>query len=103
VEGQTWAYLVPGTVKNLADIEKLIQCESQGVNVSRPDSDGIISDGILQFHRGGTWQEMSRLSGIKGSPINPPDAIRMADFMISHGFLGRWTCAHILGLVPVDK
>jgi hypothetical protein len=97
---------VPGPIKNAAIIEKLIQCESQGVNVSRPDSNNLISDGILQFNRGasdvlgtGTWADMSTRFHIYGSPINPPDAIRMADAMISNGFLGRWTCARILGLV----
>jgi hypothetical protein len=42
---------VPFEVKNTADIEKLIQCESQGVNINRPDSNGLISWGIYQFNR----------------------------------------------------
>lgn len=78
---------MPFEVKNTADIEKLIQCESQGVNISRPDSDGIYSDGILQFHRGpldtmqsSTWEDFSKSSGIVGSPIVPADAIKMADW-----------------------
>jgi hypothetical protein len=62
-------------LKHEAIINRLIHCESSGANVSRPDSDGINSDGILQFHRGpkntlegGTWEEMSRRSGIMRKP-----------------------------------
>jgi hypothetical protein len=68
------------------------------VNISHPDSDGIESDGIVQFYGNGTWTDMERLSGLKGSPIVPANAIRMADWTISKGYLGRWTCPHILGL-----
>ncbi len=47
--------------------EKLIQCESQGASISRPDSNGRMSDGILQFNRGpldtlqiSTWEFFSK-------------------------------------------
>jgi hypothetical protein len=106
ISGRGWRYTVLFPVKNTQIIEKLIQCESQGVNISRPDSDGIISDGILQFHRGpkntlasSTWEAFSKASGITGSPIIPADAIRMADWAISHGLLSHWTCARILHLI----
>jgi hypothetical protein len=99
ISGPRWGYSLPFAVKNKATIEKLIQCESGGMNVSRPDSDGIISDGILQFHRGpadtmagGTWEDFSQASGIRGSPKNPADAIRMTDWAISHGLGPHWTC-----------
>jgi hypothetical protein len=76
------------------------------VNISRPDSNGRISDGILQFNRGpkdtlagGTWEAFSKASGITGSPIIPADAIHMADWAISNGYIGHWTCARILHLV----
>jgi len=102
LRGKDWAYTVPFAVKNVTDIEKLIQCESQGVNISRPDSDGIVSVGILQFHRGpqntmasSTWESFSKSSGILGSPILPQDAIRQADWAISHGLGPHWTCWHI--------
>ena len=94
-------------MKNKADIERLIECESGGRNISGPDSDGIISDGILQFHRGpgdtlsrSTWEDFSRASGITGSPRDPADAIRMTDWAISHGLGPRWTCWQLLGLSP---
>ena len=39
--GRRCAYTAPFEVENTPAIEKLIQCESQEVNISRPDSDGI--------------------------------------------------------------
>ena len=107
LSGPQWSYTVPFAVQNKADIEKLIQCESAGLNVSGPDSDGITSDGILQFHRGpsdgldkSTWEDFSKASGIAGSPENPADAIRMADWAISHGLGPRWTCWRLQKLSP---
>jgi hypothetical protein len=102
LEGKNWAYTVPFVVKNKTDIEKLIQCESSGVNISHPDSNHRISDGILQYNRGpkdtmqsSTWQFFSEASGITGSPIIPADAIAQADWAISHGFGPHWTCWRI--------
>jgi hypothetical protein len=107
ISGPRWGYSLPFAVKNKATIQKLIQCESGGMNVSRPDSDGIISDGILQFHRGpadtlagGTWEDFSQASGIRGSPKNPADAIRMTDWAISHGLGPHWTCWRSQNLSP---
>jgi hypothetical protein len=107
ISGPQWAYTVPFAVKNKATIEKLIQCESRGMNISRPDSDGIMSDGILQFHRGpadtlasSTWEDFSQASGITGSPKNPADAIRMTDWAISHGLGPHWTCWRLQKLSP---
>jgi hypothetical protein len=105
--GPRWAYVVPFAVTNKTDIERLIQCETGGRNISEVDSDGIVSDGILQFHRGpgdtlssSTWEDFSRESGLKGSPRNPVEAIRMADWAISHGLGPRWTCWRLQGLSP---
>jgi hypothetical protein len=89
---------VPFPIQYPQTIEKLIQCESQGVNIARPDSNRKISWGILQFNGTSTWQEMERRFEYLGSPMIPGDAIHMADMMISGGFLRRWTCAHILKL-----
>ena len=107
ISGPRWGYSLPFAVKNKATIEKLIQCESSGRNVSRPDSDGIMSDGILQFHRGptdtlagGTWEDFSQASGIRGSPRNPADAIKMTDWAISHGRGPHWTCWQLQKLSP---
>jgi hypothetical protein len=103
--GPGWSFVVPFRVTNQQDIEELIQCESGGQNISKPDSDGITSDGILQFHRGpadtmsrGTWEDFSKASGLGGSPRNPTDAIRMTDWAISHDLGYRWTCWQRQGL-----
>jgi len=88
---------VPFPVHNAAKIEKLIQCESQGVNIAHPDSNHQISYGILQFNGTSTWDEAERRFSFHGSPLIPADAIHMADMMIDEGYIGRWTCAHLLG------
>lgn len=62
--GKGWAYTVPFAVKNVADIEALVSCESQGVNIARPDSNGLISWGIGQFNGTSTWAAFSKASGI---------------------------------------
>lgn len=102
IEGN--AGLLAGT-HNPEKLAKLIQCESDWVNISRPDSNNRISDGLLQFNRGasnilgsGTWADMEQRFKFYGSPIIPSDAIRMADMMIDAGFISRWTCAKMLGL-----
>jgi hypothetical protein len=107
ISGPRWAFVVPFAVTNKTDIERLIQCESGGRNISAPDSDGIISDGVLQFHRGpgdtlsnSTWEDFSRASGLRGSPRDPAEAIRMTDWAISHGLGSRWTCWRQEGLSP---
>ncbi len=99
ITGKGWAYDLAFPVYNAATIARLIQCESQGLNVGRPDSNGQISWGVLQFNGTSTWQEMERRFHFYGDPRNPPEAIHMADLMISNGLLGRWSCARTLGLV----
>jgi hypothetical protein len=105
ISGRGWAFIVPFQVDYVQDIEKLIQCESQGANVARPDSDGRLGIGILQFHLGpqntmqsSTWQLFSEASGITGSPWIPADAIRLTDWAIGHGLGPHWTCWHLTHL-----
>lgn len=98
ISGHGWSYSVPFPVKNTSTIEELIQCESQGDNIARPDSNGLVSWGILQFNGTATWREAEEQFGFSGSPLQPADAIHMADMMISAGELYRWTCAKILHL-----
>lgn len=86
-------------IKHRGIIRELISCESQGRNIARPDSNGLLSYGILQFNGTSTWNEFSRRAGVSGSPMEPRKAILVADFMISNGQLGRWTCAHLLELL----
>jgi hypothetical protein len=80
-------------------LKKLISCESQDTNIARMDSNHQISYGLLQFNGTATWQEFSALANVSGSPMIPDDAVKVADWMISNGALGRWTCAHILKLI----
>ena len=98
VSGKNWRYDLGFPVHNLSAVESLIQCESQGQNISRVDSNGQISRGILQFNGVSTWNEMEQRFNFYGDPGNPPEAIHMADMMISSGLVGRWTCARSLGL-----
>jgi hypothetical protein len=83
------------TTRYTADlaIEHLIPCESMGASVDRIDTNGKMSYGILQFQE---WEEWERISGIRGSPDNRADAIRMAEWAIQNGMINRWTCAGIL-------
>jgi len=98
VSGKNWHYDLSFPVYNSATLERLIQCESQGQNISRLDSNGQMSRGILQFNGTATWNEMEQRFNFYGDPSNPPEAIHMADMMISSGLIGRWTCARSLGL-----
>jgi hypothetical protein len=98
IAGKNWRYELNFPVYNPSTIQKLIDCESQGLNIGRPDSNGQMSWGILQFNGTSTWQEMERRFHFYGDPRNPPEAIHMADMMISSGLIGRWTCARSLGL-----
>jgi len=98
VSGKDWHYNVTFPVYNSSSLERLIQCESQGRNISRTDSNGQISWGILQFNGTSTWNEMEQRFNFYGDPRNPSDAIHMADMMISGGLIRRWACARSLGL-----
>ena len=98
VSGKNWHYDLSFPVYNSSTLERLIQCESQGLNISRTDSNGQMSWGILQFNGTSTWNEMEQRFNFYGDPRNPPDAIHMADMMISSGLIGRWACARSLGL-----
>lgn len=77
--------------RNKAVIDRLIECESHGKNVEIVDVNGKWSRGILQF-QDSTWADFSRMSGLHGSPLVPTEAIRMADWAISHGYGSRWGC-----------
>lgn len=98
LSGKNWRYDLNFPVRNLSIVEQLIECESQGQNISRIDSNGQVSQGILQFNGTSTWNEMEQRFDFYGDPRNPSAAIHMADMMISSGLVGRWTCARSLGL-----
>jgi hypothetical protein len=54
-----------------------------------------MSRGILQF-QDAFWADMSKASGITGSPDDPVVAVRMAEYAAENGYLDRWSCAKIL-------
>jgi hypothetical protein len=62
------------------------------------DSNNLMSYGILQFNGTATWDAFAPLAGISSTPMNPPAAIVVADWMISNGQLHRWTCAKLQNL-----
>jgi hypothetical protein len=97
ISGKNWHYGLSFPVHNSSTIERLIQCESHGRNISRIHYDGQTTLGILQF-KSSTWSEMERRFNYYGDPRNPPEAIHMADMMISSGLIARWTCARSLGM-----
>jgi len=100
-----WHLYTPAEIDELTEnmanpviLQKLISCESQDTNIARMDSNHQMSYGLLQF-QASTWKDFQNQSHIQGSPMNVSSAIAMADWAVSNGFLGRWTCAHILKLV----
>ena len=81
-------------------LRTLIKCESQNVNIARMDSNGLISFGILQFNGTATWNTFAPRAGVLSStPMNPMSAIKVADWMITHGEIHRWTCAVLTGII----
>jgi hypothetical protein len=80
-------------------LRTLIKCESQNTNVARIDSNNVLSHGILQFNGTATWSEFSKEAHVTGAPMIPEKAIAVADWMISNGYLYRWTCARLTGLL----
>jgi hypothetical protein len=46
---------------------------------------------------------MSKASGITGSPDNPIDAVRVAEYAVENGSLGRWGCARLIHRVEIAK
>lgn len=88
----------PLVLKYQKTIERLIDCESGGQNLTILDSNHRYSHGLLQFQTD-TWNQMSRESGITGSPLIADDARRMADWAIDHNRGPAWTCWGLLGLV----
>ena len=91
--------MLEGT-QNPGFLRKIIKCESQNSNVARMDSNGLISFGILQFNGTATWNTFAPRAGVPSSnPMNPTSAIKVADWMITHGEIHRWTCARIVGII----
>ena len=79
-------------------IPYLIACESRGNSVKILDTNKKHSLGILQIQMG-SWNWWSELSGIKGNPMVPDDALAMARWALANGYLHHWSCAYILGIL----
>ena len=76
----------------------LITCESQGVSVKHLDSNDRYSYGVLQI-QSSTWAEFEASSGIEGDPMNATTAISVGLWAVQNGYLSKWLCARILGLL----
>lgn len=106
ISSQEWTHYTQAQIDQMTQgafhpyiLRTLIRCESQNTNISRLDSNGKMSYGILQFNGTATWNTFAPLAGVSSSPMNPVAAIKVADYMISIGQLHRWSCAKITGLI----
>lgn len=75
----------------------LIACESNDRSVSEIDSNGLLSSGILQYQ---SWHsDWEKSSGLSGDPMVKYDSVMMGIWGLTHGRIGRWSCAGILGII----
>jgi len=81
-----------------AVLANLIPCESQGRSVKHLDSNHEFSYGVLQI-QSSTWAQFEKGSGIIGSPMNPATAIDVGLWAVEHGYLSKWSCAKLTGLI----
>lgn len=75
-----------------------IACESQGKDVKVVDDNGFYSYGILQY-QSSTWNQFEVESGKKGSPMNDDDAITTGLWALQHGYIAKWSCSKLTGLL----
>lgn len=75
--------------------EQIIQCESGGRNVEIIDSNGKWSRGIAQF-QDSTWEWLSGLAGIEGSPLEPEKARAVLIWALENGYGFHWSCFRIV-------
>lgn len=97
--GQKYAVgerLTPGQADHA--LPYVIACESGDKSVKIVDSNGYYSYGIAQI-QSSTWAGFVKESGMGGDPMVKQDAVRMALWAFEHGYLYKWSCARILGVV----
>ncbi len=76
--------------EKLADA--IIQCESSGrADVEIIDTNGEWSRGVAQF-QDKTWDWMSQLAGVDGSPLEPEKARAVLVWALENGHGSHWTC-----------
>lgn len=73
-----------------AVVRCLIDLESGGRNLVILDVNGKYSYGILMYQLE-TWTNFSRLSGIKGEPMNKYHAVQMAEWAVKNGYGFHWS------------
>jgi hypothetical protein len=80
----------------------LLVCESgnKDGNSCGIDSNGKPSCGRAQFQDWSTFWEPT--SGIYGDPLNGNDAITMMLWALENGYIQRWSCAKILGVLTTN-
>jgi hypothetical protein len=78
----------------------ILACESGGRDVSELDSNHKMSRGPAQF-QDATWAERQSESGIEGTPTEAIPAVLMSLWSLEHGYIGQWSCATILRIIPV--
>jgi hypothetical protein len=81
-----------------AVIPYLIACESRDRRIKDVDSNGFYSYGILQI-QSSTVASSNGIDHTDFDPITPVQAVQRAEIAIQNGYLHRWSCAHILGVV----
>jgi hypothetical protein len=81
-----------------AVIPYLIACESRDKSVKIVDLNGYYSYGILQV-QSSTAARFNSIEGTAYDPMIPEQAVDLAEIAIQSGYLYRWSCAKILGIV----
>lgn len=79
-------------------VAHLIACESQCVSVKHLDSNHAFSYGDGQV-QSSTWQFFEKKSGLSGDPMSPTSTVPMMLWAVENGYLWKWSCAKILGIV----
>jgi hypothetical protein len=79
-------------------VAHIIPCESQDVSVKHLDSNDFYSYGVGQI-QSSTWAQFESQSGLSGSPMWSPDAVRMMLWAVENGYLDKWSCASLTRLI----
>jgi hypothetical protein len=75
-----------------------IASESRDKSVKDVDSNGFYSYGILQM-QSSTVALFNGLDHTDLDPMIPAQAVQLAEIAIENGYLYRWSCASILGII----
>lgn len=81
-----------------AVIPYLIACESRDRSIKIVDSNGYYSYGPLQIQNS-TAELFNSIGHTDLDPMVPVQAVQLAEIAIENGYLYRWSCARILGII----